>query len=91
MSTYQQQLTTARRDAYWRSLEAMRQRETRALELQMARPARAADAYQHWRGERETYDRAAFSLAVLAVCCAVGVLGVVVGLALAVWQAIGGL
>lgn len=88
--TYQSQLTTARRDACWRSLEAMRQRETRALELQMARPAPKADAYQHWQGERETYDRGAFALAVVAVCAALGVLGMVVGLALAVWQAIGG-
>lgn len=79
-------MTTERRAAYWRSLERMRQREQRALELQMVRPTPAppADTYQHWRGHRT--ERVEYSLLALAVLALAGVAGVAIGCAVAVWQ-----
>ena len=74
--SYQDQLTTARRDAYWRALERMRQceraHEMRALEMQMASPAE--------RGHGHRRDQIVFSAWVLigsAIC------GIVFGAALA--------
>lgn len=86
MTTYQDQLTNARRTATWTALERMRQREQRALELQMVRPTpkAPADTYQHWCGHRR--EQVEYSLLVLAVLALAGVAGVALGCAVAVWQ-----
>lgn len=84
--TYQDHLTNARRDAHWRALETMRQREQRALELQMARPTpkAPADTYQQWCGHRR--EQVEYSLLALAVLALAGAAGVAIGCAMAVWQ-----
>jgi hypothetical protein len=53
---YQDRLTAARRDAYWRALERMRATTPRVATQRLAAQRPVADAWKAWRGRREAYE-----------------------------------